>query len=46
MQPKWIAAALFTAGLVSLLIGGGLPYLESVAIGLTSALTRDQAAGT
>jgi hypothetical protein len=38
MQPKWIAAALFAAGLVSLLIGGGLPY-KNVAIGLTSTLT-------
>jgi hypothetical protein len=26
MQPKWIAAALFAAGLASLLIGGGLPH--------------------
>jgi hypothetical protein len=39
MQPKWIAAALFAAGLLSLLIGGGLPYLKNVAIGLTSTLT-------
>jgi hypothetical protein len=39
MQPKWIAAALFAAGLISLLIGGSLPYLKHIAIGLTSTLT-------
>jgi len=39
MQPKWIAAALLAAGLVSLLIGGALPYLTHIALGLTSALT-------
>jgi hypothetical protein len=39
MQPKWIAAALFAAGLASLLIGGGLPYLKHIAVGLTSMLT-------
>ena len=39
MHPKWIAVALFGAGLVSFLIGGGLPYLKHIAIGLTSTLT-------
>ena len=39
MQPKWVATALFAAGLVSLSIGGGLPYLKNVAIGLTSTLS-------
>ena len=38
MQPKWIALALFAAGLASLSIGAGLPYLKHLAIGLTSAL--------
>jgi hypothetical protein len=38
MQQKWSAAALFAAGLVSLLIGGGLPYFKNVAIGPTSTL--------
>ena len=38
MQPKWIALGLFAAGLASLLIGGGLPYLKHLAIGLTSVL--------
>ena len=38
MQPKWIALGLFVAGLASLLIGAGLPYLKHLAIGLTSVL--------
>jgi hypothetical protein len=38
MQPKWIALALFAAGLASLSIGAGLPYLKHLAIGLTSVL--------
>ena len=36
MQPKWIALALFAAGLASLSIGAGLPYLKHFAIRLTS----------
>jgi hypothetical protein len=38
MQPKWIALGLFAAGLASLLIGAGLPYLKHLAIGLASVL--------
>jgi len=38
MQPKWIALGLFVAGIASLLIGAGLPYLKHLAIGLTSVL--------
>jgi hypothetical protein len=36
MQPKWIALGLFVAGIASLLIGAGLPYLTHLANGLIS----------
>ena len=38
MQPRWIALGLFAAGLASLLIGAGLPYLKHLAVGLISVL--------
>ena len=36
MQPEWIALGLFVAGIASLLIGAGLPYLTHLANGLIS----------